>query len=175
VIIMYALFVASTAGCAMLRTDAAPTVPEKLRTSASESLLLEAQAVGVQIYECKSAKDEPTRFEWTFRAPEADLYDKSGNKIGKHYAGPTWESNDGSKVIGQVKAQASSPDTNAIAWLLLGAKETSGTGALARTTSVQRLDTSGGKAPNGGCDRTQAGTVQRVGYKAKYYFYATKS
>jgi len=49
----------------------------------------------------------------------------AGNKIAKHYAGTTWESNDGSKVVGEVKAKDNGPDPNAIPWLLLSAKSTS--------------------------------------------------
>src|SRR5206468_420762 len=96
------------------------------RTPATEVLSLETEATGVQIYECNAGKDVPTRFEWVFKAPEADLFDRAGNKIGKHYAGPTWESNDGSKVVGEVKAQNAGPDSGAIPWLLLNAKSTSG-------------------------------------------------
>jgi hypothetical protein len=68
-----------------------------------------AQASGVQIYDCSASKADPSKFEWVFRAPEADLFDGTGKKIGKHYAGPTWESNDGSKVIGEVKARDDGP------------------------------------------------------------------
>ena len=93
------------AGCATSRFGTIPLVPENLRPPATEVLSLETQATGVQIYECNASKDVPTRFEWVFKAPEADLFDEAGNKIGKHYAGPTWESNDGSKVVGEVKAQ----------------------------------------------------------------------
>jgi hypothetical protein len=89
-------------------------------------LSLEAQATDVQIYECNASKTDPTRFEWVFKAPEADLFDSVGRKIGKHYAGPTWESNDGSKVQGEVKARDDGPDANAIPWLLLNAKNTVG-------------------------------------------------
>ena len=35
-----------------------------------------------------------------FRAPEATLYGKRGKTEGKHYVGPTWESKDGSTVVG---------------------------------------------------------------------------
>jgi hypothetical protein len=31
-------------------------------------------------------------------APEADLFDARGNRIGRHYAGPHWRSTDGSKI-----------------------------------------------------------------------------
>src|SRR5215471_11591803 len=79
--------------------DAArPDIPEALRPPADQVLTLEAQATGVQIYECSPSKEQPGHYEWAFKAPEAELLDKSGRKIGKHYAGPTWESTDGSAV-----------------------------------------------------------------------------
>jgi Protein of unknown function (DUF3455) len=166
--------VALVAGCATSKFGTIPLVPENLRTPATEVLSLETQATGVQIYECNASKDVPTRFEWVFKAPEADLFDEAGNKIGKHYAGPTWESNDGSKVVGEVKAQDTGPDSGAIPWLLLSAKSTSGTGAFSQTKSIQRVHTVGGKAPTEPCSQAQAGKVARVGYKATYYFYVAK-
>jgi len=162
------------AGSAPALAGTIPLVPENLRTPATEVLSLETEATGVQIYECNASKDESTRFEWIFKAPEADLFDKAGNKIGKHYAGPTWESNDGSTVVGEVKARDNGPDPDAIPWLLLSAKSTSGTGVFSRVKSVQRLYTVGGRAPTDVCSQAQAGKVTRVGYKAKYYFYVAK-
>lgn len=167
-----ASLVAIVAGCAT--SGAATPLPESLRAPASEVLSLEAAATGVQIYECKPSRDTPTRFEWTFKEPEADLFDKAGRKIGKHYAGPTWEANDGSKVVGVVKARDDGPRTGAIPWLLLSAKSTSGSGLLSRTTSIQRVDTVGGSAPNQACSQAHAGTQARVDYKATYYFYVAK-
>ena len=155
------------AGCAA----PGPVVPNELKVPSAQSLSLEARATGVQIYECRASKDDPARFAWSFRAPEADLFDAAGRKIGKHYAGPTWESNDGSKVVGEVKAQHDAPDPDAIPWLLLSAKSTSGSGVLARTVSIQRVGTVGGKAPAGGCSQSQAGQEARVAYRASYYFY----
>lgn len=149
-------------------------VPENLRVPATQTLSLEAHAIGVQIYDCKPGKDDPARFEWVFRAPEADLLDAARKKIGKHYAGPTWESNDGSKVVGEVRARDDGPDVNAIPWLLLSARSTSGVGVLGQTASVQRVQTVGGKAPAGGCSQEQAGKEARVPYSATYYFYVAK-
>ena len=169
-----ASLVALLAGCATSTIGTAPTVPDSLRVPATQTLSLEAHATGVQIYDCKPGKDDPARFEWVFRAPEADLFDAAGKKIGKHYAGPTWESNDGSKVVGEVKARDDGPDVNAIPWLLLSAKSTSGVGVLGQTVSVQRLQTIGGKAPAGGCSQTQAGTEVRVPYSSAYYFYVAR-
>ena len=166
--------VALVAGCATSGVGTIPLVPENLRTPATEVLSLETAATGVQIYECNARKDDPARFEWIFKAPEADLFDRAGNKIGKHYAGPTWESSDGSKVVGEVKARDNGPDSSAIPWLLLSAKSTSGTGVFSQTKSIQRVHTVGGTAPTEACSQAQAGKVTRVGYKAKYDFYVTK-
>ena len=149
-----------------------PKVPGNLAVPATQRLTLEARATGVQIYDCKPKKDDPASFEWVLRAPEADLFDPAGRKIGKHYAGPTWEANDGSKVVGEVKARFDAPDANAIPWLLLTAKSTSGNGVLASTLSIQRVQTTGGKAPATGCGAAQAQREARVPYTATYYFYA---
>ena len=149
-------------------------MPDALKVPATQELSLEVQATGVQVYECKASKDEPTRFEWVFKAPEAVLLDSAGKKIGKHYAGPTWESDDGSKVVGEVKAKDNGPDPNAIPWLLLTAKSTSGKGVFGEIQSIQRVNTSGGKAPVEGCDESQLGKESRVAYKATYRFYAAK-
>ena len=94
--------------------------------------------------------------------------------IGKHYAGPTWESNDGSKVVGEVKAKDAGPNASAIPWLLLSAKSTTGDGVFSHTQSIQRLHTVGGKAPADGCNQTLLGKETRVPYKATYFFYVAK-
>src|SRR6266853_755981 len=159
------------AGCAASNVGTNPLVPDNLKVPAAQTLSLVSRATGVQIYECSAAKTDPAKFEWAFKAPEADLFDLSGRKIGKHYAGPTWESDDGSKVAGEVKARDDGPDANAIPWLLLSAKSASGAGVVGRTQSVQRLHTAGGKAPAGACNRAQLGRQARVAYRATYYFY----
>ena len=165
-----ASWLAALSGCAT--TGAAPAIPARLVVPATQELSLQTRAVGVQIYDCTPAKDDATRFEWVFRAPEATLLDAKGNRVGTHYAGPTWESSDGSKVVGELKARDDGPDATAIPWLLLSAKSVSGKGPLARTTSVQRIQTVGGKAPGDGCGPAQAGKELRVPYEAAYYFYA---
>ena len=162
------------AGCAASNVGTNPLVPENLKVPAGQTLSLVSPATGVQIYECGAIKVDPARFEWVFKAPEADLFDLSGKKIGKHYAGPTWESNDGSKVVGEVKARDDGPAATAIPWLLLAAKSTSGNGVFGRTQSIQRLYTVGGKAPAQACNKPLLGRDARVPYKATYYFYLTK-
>jgi hypothetical protein len=159
------------AGCAMNR----PIVADKLQPPASQDLTLVAYAQGVQIYTCQAAANDASRYDWTFKAPEAVLADRGGKTIGKHYAGPTWESNDGSKVVGQVQANDPGPDANAIPWLLLGAKSNSGMGVFERTQSIQRVQTVAGKAPGAGCSPADAGKEARVPYQAIYYFYNTRS
>jgi Protein of unknown function (DUF3455) len=150
-------------------------IPDSLKPPPTQVLSLETHATGVQIYECKPSKDNPARFEWVFKAPEAELFDTAAKKIGKHYAGPTWEANDGSKVVGELKARDDGPDANAIPWLLLSAKSSAGTGLLSRTTSVQRVRTVGGKAPGDSCSAAQAGQEARVPYEATYFFYVAKT
>ena len=51
-------------------------------------LLLEVMADGVQVYSCEP---KGQGFEWTFKAPEANLFDQQGVQIGAHFAGPTWK------------------------------------------------------------------------------------
>ncbi len=168
-------FAALLVGGVAVGAETAPAVPDALKAPKTQELSLELQAAGVQIYECKASKDQPARFEWVFKAPEADLLDSAGKKVGRHYAGPTWESDDGSKVVGEVKAKDSGPDPDAIPWLLLAAKSTSGNGVFAKTQSIQRVNTSGGKAPAEGCDESQLGKEARVPYKATYRFYSGKA
>src|SRR5882672_11616601 len=74
-----------------------PDVPAAIRPPAGQTVYLEALATGVQIYECSRKGD--SAYEWAFKAPEAALANRSGKSLGKHYAGPTWESTDGSTVV----------------------------------------------------------------------------
>jgi len=173
-LIASASIAAFLSGCVSTEMEKAPSVPASLNVPATQTLSVVAQASGVQIYDCSASKTDPAKFEWVFRAPEADLFDRTGKKIGKHYAGPTWESNDGSKVIGEAKARDDGPDANAIPWLLLNAKSTSGNGVFGKTQSIQRLNTVGGKAPVGGCNQAQAGKDARIAYRAAYYFYVPR-
>ena len=151
----------------LLATACASTVPvpDSLNPGANESLARVVPAKGVQIYECRDAK-------WVFVAPEAELFDRAGKKIGTHYAGPHWEAADGSKVVGAVKARADAPAAGNIPWLLLGAKSVGREGTFSKVTSIQRVATVGGVAPAGAC--AQAGARARVDYTADYYFFTAK-
>jgi len=151
-----------------------PQVPENLKAPETEVVLLKALGKGKQIYACKAKADNAAQFEWVLARPDADLLDAQGTKIGTHYAGPTWEATDGSKVIGQVQQRANAPEPNAVAWLLLKAKETQGAGALSHVSYIQRVNTAGGMPPAGGCDKDHAGAEASIDYHADYYFYGPR-
>jgi hypothetical protein len=168
-----ALF-ALLAGCATGNRDSAPAVPESLRVSASQVVFVRARGVGVQIYECQSSDEDPAHFAWVLKAPDAQLSDRAGKTIIRHFAGPTWQAADGSAVVGEVVARENAPAPDDIVWLLLRAKSTSGSGLLSRTLSIQRLQTLGGKAPADGCSAAQAGNEARVNYSADYLFYRAR-
>ena len=151
-----------------------PQVPDILKVPDGQTVLLKALGKGVQIYGCVATAADPGKFDWSFKAPEADLTSEEGKKIAKHYTGPTWETNDGSKVVGAVQQKADAPRPGAVPWLLLKAKTNEGSGTFARVTYIQRIDTEGGVAPVVGCDQAHVSTEARVNYTANYYFYAPK-
>ena len=169
---MLLLLALLAAGCASAQSPgSAVQVPDKLKPGAYESLAMILPAKGVQIYECRARKDQTGFYEWAFVAPEAELFDAGGNRIGRHYAGPTWESADGSRIVGTLKEHADAPAADAIPWVLLSAKSAGSEGAFSRVTSVQRVSTVGGMAPKGGCSQAAAGTIARINYTAQYLFF----
>ncbi|MGA9033198.1 MAG: DUF3455 domain-containing protein [Sulfuricaulis sp.] len=171
-VLLLALFAAGCASAVASRSTA--QVPDKLKPGANESLALIAHANGVQIYECRAKKDQAGVYEWAFVAPEADLFDAGGNRIGRHYAGPHWESTDGSKLLGALKERAEAPAADAIPWLLLATKSDGPEGAFSKVTSIQRVSTVGGVAPKAGCSQAAVGTSARIHYTADYYFFTAK-
>lgn len=150
-----------------------PKSPPELQVPPNSSLVLKARGKGVQIYECVAKPDDKKTFAWKLKAPEADLFSDSGEKVAHHFAGPSWQASDGSSVLGSVMSKADAPDAGAIPWLLLTSVG-KGPGLFANVMHIQRLDTSGGKAPDSGCDQAHAKTKAevRVPYEATYYFYS---
>jgi hypothetical protein len=144
---------------------AAQDIPAKLAPPPDGTAIGKYAAKGVQIYVCQL---KGTATEWLFKAPEAELIDAQGRPFAKHYAGPTWEAPDGSKVVGTVLVSDPAPKTDAIPWLLLSAKS-SASGVLAGVRFVQRVNTSGGVGPTGACPTI--GTERHVAYTADYIFY----
>lgn len=148
--------------------ESAPDLPSPiLAVPDGNTLAFSFDGVGVQIYTCSATS---SGYGWVFTAPEATLYDAQGHVAGSHYAGPTWEYRDGSKVVGK-KVAAFTADPTAIPDLLLIAVSHEGDGRMSEVTYIQRLDTVGGIAPATGCDSTTVGATARVDYTATYYFY----
>jgi uncharacterized protein DUF3455 len=139
------------------------SIPDAL-IAAGEKLVLTLHAEGAQVYECKAGKDG--KLAWSFREPIATLFE-DGKTVGRHYAGPNWEHQDGSIVTGRVVGSAIGATDNDILWLKLEATAHKGNGILANITTVQRLNTVGGKL-EGTCDT--AGTYRSVAYSADYLF-----
>ena len=136
---------------------------QNLRVPAGNKLAFHVFGEGVQIYTW-------TGTSWSFVSPEAVLFaDRGAHRVvGFHFAGPTWESLSGRKVVGTA-IQSSTPNPDAIPWLLLGAASNEGRGIFRRVTFIQRLNTVGGIAPTVPGDFP--GQVARVPYTARYFFY----
>jgi Protein of unknown function (DUF3455) len=148
-----------------------PTVPEAIQVPAGQKVVLDVVGKGVQIYDCKPSATDPAVLAWTFREPAAVLYGRGGRPVGIHFRGPTFESFDGSSVVGALQASAPAPHPGSVPWLLLAAVSNQGDGVLAQVDYVQRLETRGGVAPAGACDPASDSTVA-VPYRARYVFYA---
>lgn len=129
-----------------------------------ETAILTLHAEGAQVYECKTGADGT--LAWVLREPIATLF-SSGRTVGRHYAGPIWEHSDGSAVVGQVAGTAPGMVANDIPWLKLGVTLRRGTGPLSQATTVQRINTAGGKL-SGACYKS--GTYESVPYSADYVF-----
>jgi hypothetical protein len=129
-----------------------------------EAVVLSTHAEGAQVYECKAGADG--KLTWAFREPIATLL-VDGKTVGRHYAGPNWEHSDGSAVVGKVIGNAPGATGNDIAWLKLSVASQRGSGVLTGVTTVQRINTKGGKL-EGACDK--AGTFSSAPYSADYVF-----
>jgi hypothetical protein len=162
------------AGCASHKPIPPTDVPGTLNVAAGQVLTAALHGTGVQIYECRASARDPKRFGWIYQSPAAELSDRSGKDVARHYAGPTWEGYDGSKVVADVVVRENGPDPGAIQWLLLRAKSNTGKGIFGRTQFIQRLHTIGGVTPGSLCDVDHAGERTRVAYSADYYFYAKR-
>lgn len=150
---------------------ASTDIPANLAPPASSVLLFALEAQGEQIYSCAADPDDATKLVWTLTGPEADLLNARDEVVGSHFAGPTWQGQDGSAVVGAVLERADAPEAGAIPWLLLEAKSHEGSGVFSTITHIQRLNTVGGVAPAEGCDEAHAGEEARAAYQATYAFF----
>ncbi|MEH1957376.1 DUF3455 domain-containing protein [Nostoc sp.] len=153
----------------------ATVIPDRIKVPNGQQLLLQASAKGSQIYVCQEKSASPAQYEWRLKAPDAMLLNEQGQDLGKHYAGPTWEAKDGSKVVGKLKSQVNAPQADAIPWLLLQAQSHEGNGIFRQVNWIQRINTVGGKAPAQGCDKSSKNQEIRVKYTADYLFYKYKT
>jgi hypothetical protein len=150
--------------------ESPPDVPDAIQVPAGEEVVLYAHATGSQIYTCQAAPDG--KFNWTLKAPEAELHDRKDKVIGQHGAGPSWKLKDGSEVTGKAAARVDALDSGSIPWLLVQVVGHFGSGQLASVTSIQRVHTHGGQPPAEGCDESHKGSETKSSYTADYYFYA---
>lgn len=136
-----------------------------IEVGAGHKVASHAYALGVQVYRWNGAA-------WAFVEPVANLYADRGfhGRVGTHYAGPTWESNSGSKVVARRVANTGcAPDAHAIPWLKLETVTADGPGIFSDVTFIQRVNTTGGVAP--AAPGTFVGQEARAPYTAEYYFY----
>jgi hypothetical protein len=138
-------------------------LPEAI-AAAGETVVLSVHAEGAQVYECKAGADG--KLGWAFREPIATLL-ADGKTVGRHSAGPSWEHSDGSAVVGKAVGNAPGATANDIPWLKLEVVSRRGSGTLSGVTTVQRINTIGGKL-EGSCDK--AGTFKSAPYSADYAF-----
>jgi hypothetical protein len=129
-----------------------------------ETVVLAVHAEGAQVYECKAGADG--KLAWAFREPIATLM-ADGKTVGRHYAGPSWEHSDGSAVVGKAIGNAPGAAPGDIPWLKLDVTSRRGSGILTPVTTVQRINTQGGKL-DGACDK--AGATRSAPYAADYVF-----
>ena len=129
-----------------------------------ETVVLTTHAEGAQVYECKAGADG--KLSWLFREPIATLM-TDGKTVGRHYAGPNWEHVDGSVVTAKAAGNAPGATANDIPWLKLEVIAHRGSGVFSAVTTVQRINTSGGKL-DGACNK--AGDTKSAPYSADYVF-----
>ena len=135
-----------------------------MQVPAGNKVAFRAYAEGVQIYRWNGTG-------WAFVGPEAVLYAsaRTTRSVGIHYAGPTWESNSGSKVVGAV-VERCTPDPTAIPWLLLEAVASEGPGIF-RAGDLHPAGEHRGRPAPPPTPGDFVGEEVRVPYTADYYFY----
>lgn len=135
---------------------------DRLRAPEGSTFAYHVYARGVQIYRWNGQ-------EWLPVGPSANLYASANGKglVGTHFAGPRWQSLSGSTVRGEVIDRCVY-EANAVPWLTLRGIPESGPGVFAHTTFIQRVNTTGGKAPSTAGSLNQ---VVEIPYTAEYYFY----
>ncbi len=165
-LLAFAAFALPVAAAEGNRTPELPLpLCQSIEVPAGHEVAFHAYALGVQVYKWNGTA-------WVFVEPVANLYADKGfhGQVGTHYAGPTWESNSGSRVVGRrVVNTGCTPDSQSIPWLLLETVTTDGPGIFNSATFIQRVNTKGGIAPT--TPGTTVNEVKEVPYTAEYFFY----
>jgi hypothetical protein len=189
----------ATADVPAIRNVILPPMPENLKLHAEDGFtaFLVGHAVGTQNYVCKPTINGG--FAFALFTPQATLFSDANKEIIVHFFSPnpdeantdptivanfavraTWQdSTDGSSVwakLDQSSTDAPFVDKDAVAWLLLDVVGTqdgpTGGKTLSDALRVQRLNTSGGLAPQTGCSSAaDVGKEAFVPYTADYFFY----
>jgi hypothetical protein len=135
---------------------------DDISVPAGSTLVLHAYAEGVQSYQWDGGT-------WAPRGPSATLYAEADytGVIGTHFGGPTWKSNSGSFVVGQLNKPCEVGPAD-IPWLLLNGIRSEGPGIFEGVRSIQRVNTVGGRAPTA---PGSLGELRNVPYTAEYFFY----
>src|SRR6267142_2268281 len=126
----------------LVSAPAAETPLPNAIAAPGETVVLTVQAEGAQVYECKAGADG--KLGWAFREPIATLL-----------------------ADGKTVANAPGATPSDIPWLKLDVVSGRGNGILTSVTTVQRINTQGGKL-EGACDK--AGVLRSVPYSADYLF-----
>ena len=140
-----------------------PPACYNLEVEQGHRLAFRSFAIGVQRYRWDGTA-------WVFVEPVATLFadDQYHDKIGIHYAGPTWHANSGGKVVA-AKIKECKPDPASIPWLLLKANSNQGPGLFGVVSFIQRVNSKGGLPPT--APGATIGTLADVPYTTEYYFY----
>ncbi len=183
---------AAAARPAFGETIAPPAVPSNLQVPAGNTAFLKGHAMGTQNYVCLPAGSS---LAWTFQGPQATVFmnfrwinGEGRQQIMTHFLSPnpaeagtparaTWQSSFDTSAVWAKKVEESSDPAfvapGAIPWFLLRAagvrRGPTGGALLARTTFVQRVNTTGGTVSDTQC--TEPGSIRFVPYTADYIFY----
>jgi hypothetical protein len=146
------------------------SAPAFAATSIKPLPAMEFTGRGTQIYACDTSG---AGYAWVLKGPDAQLYDASGKVVARHFFGPRWQANDGSRIRGILMLANASPQAGGNApWLVLRAVVEHGDGIFARVSIITRTDSQGGGAPATACDATEQGKSLSVPYTAKYTFFS---
>ena len=144
--------------------QAQPSAPASLKPPTGERLRAHAHASGKRFYTCDGSK-------WTLSGPDAKLFDEAGQVVGYSLRRAKLAMVGRSRSNREPIANAT-PDPESIPWLLLIATGHTGDGVMKNVSSIQRLQTKGGKAPlPDGLRRIAQRRAARISYTAEYYFY----